>query len=206
MTGTANTKTEANVRAPSLRGIASAFLIGSTLLLSACGADSLPFMEKEITLPCPNYFILEDAASLTQFQEGPGRDITDVLVKARIGEMQLACLTDVDNETDTGKMVIDISPIIAAEMGPANTSNNATLPYFIVVTDPDKKILYREPLTVSVSFQGNKTQVVLIAPPTSVELPITPKIRNDYYRIYSGFELTKEQVEYNRKAIQDRLQ
>lgn len=193
-------------RTPVMRGIASAITLASALALGACGADSLPFMDKKIVLPCPNYYILEDAANLTQFQEGPGRDIIDVVARARIGEMQLGCLSDIETDTDSGKMVIDVSPVIAAEMGPANATNTATLPYFVVVTDPDKNILYREPLSVRVSFEGNKTQIILIAPPTSIELPITPKIRNDYYRVYSGFELTKEQVEYNRKAIQDRLQ
>lgn len=193
-------------KATSARTIFAAAALSAAFGLSACGTDSLPFMSKEITLPCPDYFILEDAASLTRFQDGPGRDITDVLVRAQMGEIRLGCLSDIDGKTDTGKLVVDVSPIIAAEMGPANTTNSSTLPYFVVVTDPDKKILYREPLTLDVSFKGNKTQVILFAPPTSVELPITPEIRNNYYRIYGGFELTKEQVEYNRKAIKDRLQ
>jgi hypothetical protein len=173
--------------------------------LTLTGCESVPFMKKALVLNCPSYYILEDAATLTQFQDGPGRDITDVLVKAQIGEMQLACLTKVDNKTDTGIMVIEISPVVAAEMGPANTSENATLPYFVVVTDPNKNILYREELKLNMSFKGNRTQVIMLAPPTSVEIPITPKIRNDYHRIYGGFELTREQADYNRKAIQDRL-
>ena len=74
--------------------------------LTLTGCESVPFMKKALVLNCPSYYILEDAATLTQFQDGPGRDITDVLVKAQIGEMQLACLTKVDNKTDTGIMVI----------------------------------------------------------------------------------------------------
>ncbi len=102
-------------------------------------------------------------------------------------------------------MIIEITPVVAAEMGPANTTQTASLPYFIVVTDVNKNILYREPLSMKVSFRGNKTQVVILPAPTTVEIPITPEIRNNYYRVYSGFELTREQAEYNRKAIQDRL-
>ena len=103
-------------------------------------------------------------------------------------------------------MTIEISPIIGAEMGPANTTDSATIPYFVVVTDPNKKILYREELSTSVSFKGNRTQIVIAAKPTAVEIPITPTIRNNYYRGYSGFELTHEQVEQNRQAIRDQLQ
>jgi len=186
-----------------MRYFVHTLLIFAALSLSGC--ETLPFMKKTVKLNCPNYFILEDAAALTQFRDGPGQDITDVVAKAKIGEMQLACLTDVDSDTDSGKMVIDISPIIAAEMGPANKTAKTELPYFIVVTDPNKKILYREELKLDVSFKGNRTQVILLAPPTSVDIPITPKIRNNYYRVYSGFVLTKEQLEFNRKAIQDRL-
>lgn len=182
------------------------FLLLPLLFLAACDTPAIPFLKKDVILGCPEYFILEDAAALTQFREGPGRDITDVMFRARIGEMELACLTDVDFDTNAGNMTIEVSPIVAAEMGPANETEQATLPYFVVVTDPNKEILYREELKVDVSFKQNKTQVIFKVPPTSIEIPITPKIRNDYYRIYSGFELTRDQVEYNRKAIKDRLQ
>jgi hypothetical protein len=177
----------------------------SVLALGACENASVPFMAKKIVLQCPEYFVLEDAASITQFRDGPGRDITDVLARAQIGEMQLGCITNIDNDTNAGKMIIEITPVVAAEMGPANTTQTASLPYFIVVTDVNKNILYREPLSMKVSFRGNKTQVVILPAPTTVEIPITPEIRNNYYRVYSGFELTREQAEYNRKAIQDRL-
>ncbi len=186
------------------RLIAVSALLLAMVTLSACAR--LPFTAEPIILKCPNYFILEEAATLVSFRDGPGRDLTDVLVRAQIGEMRLGCLSDIDNETNSGKMVVEVSPIIAAEMGPANDTGTSTLPYFVVVTDSDKKILYREALSIDVSFEGNKTRVVALAPPTSIDLPITPDIRSRYYRIYSGFELTKEQVEFNRKTIRDRLQ
>jgi hypothetical protein len=194
-----------NAHSQRLMRLLPKFLVVATAIsLAAC--DSIPLMEKDIVLQCPDYFVLEDAASLTKFRDGPGRDITDVEVRAQIGEMSLGCLSNIDNDTNSGKMVIEIAPVVAAEMGPANKTQTATLPYFVVVTDPNKNILYREPLTMEISFKGNKTQIVILPPPTKVELPITPNIRNDYYRIYSGFELTKDQVEFNRKAIKDRLQ
>ncbi len=186
--------------------IFSALILLPLLGLAACETPELSFLKKDVLLQCPDYFILEDAAALTKYRDGPGRDITDVEHRAQIGEMELACTTDVDHETNSGNMTIEVSPIIAAEMGPANQSETATLPYFVVVTDPNKKILYREELSVDVSFKQNKTQIIFKAPPTAIEIPITPTIRNRYYRIYSGFELTREQVEHNRKAIKDRLQ
>ena len=85
--------------------------------LSGCGADSIPFYTAPIVLSCPDYAILEDAATLTAFQDGPGRDITDVTVRAEITQVRMECITDVDSDTNTGHMEIKIIPIIAAEMG-----------------------------------------------------------------------------------------
>ena len=173
--------------------------------LTGCGADSIPFYSEPIVLSCPDYAILEDASTLTAFQEGAGRDITDITVRGQITQVQLECLSDIDNDTNSGQMDITIIPIIAAEMGAANTSEAATLPYFIAVVGPDKEILYREGLSMDVSFKNNRTRLVARAPATTIELPITPNIRNQYYLVYVGFELTEQQAAFNRKQIRDRL-
>lgn len=176
------------------------------LALVGCETSDLPFVDKPIILGCPNFFVLEDAATLTQFRDGPGRDITDILVNAEMGEIRLGCLSKVDNDTNSGTLELDLSPIILAEMGAANVDSNAILPYFVIITDPDKNILYREELDMNISFEGNRTRLVYRAAPTTLELPITPDIRAKYYLVYAGFVLTPEQVEFNRKRIRDRLQ
>ncbi len=181
--------------------VALAGLLG----LAGCGADNIPFYTPPVVYACPDYAILEDAATLTAFQDGPGRDITDVTVRAEITQVRMECITDVDSDTRMGHMEIKIIPVIAAEMGAANTAEAATLPYFIAVIGPEKKILYREALSMDVSFKNNRTRLIALAPSTTVELPLTSQIRNRYYQIYTGFALTEEQAAFNRKRIRDRL-
>ena len=176
------------------------------LALVGCETSDLPFVDKPVILPCPDFFVLEDAATLVQFRDGPGRDITDILVSARMGEIRLGCLSNVDTETNTGVMELDVSPVILTEMGASNTEAVAKLPYFVVITDPDKEILYREELNLNVSFEGNRTRLVVTTVPTTLELPITPEIRSKYYLVYAGFVLTPEELEFNRKRIRDRFQ
>jgi len=176
------------------------------LSLAATACTHLPFTDKPIVLQCPGYSILEDAASLTDFQDGPGRDITDISFKAKMGNVKLVCQSHIDNDTNSGTLDVQVSPVIGVEMGVANKTQTATLPYFVVVLDPEKKILYHEALSMTVSFKGNRTRLVATAPPTTIELPITPKIRNNYYRIFSGFILTKDQAAFNRKVIRQQLQ
>lgn len=172
--------------------------------LSGCSGGSV-FSGPPVVLQCPDYAILEDAATLTAFQDGPGRDITDITVRAAITQVRMECITDVDKETNIGQMEIKITPIISAEMGAANIAEQATVPYFIAIVGPDKQILYREALSMDVSFKGNRTRLVALAPSTTVELPITPDIRNWYYYVFAGFELTEQQAAFNRKRIRDRL-
>lgn len=181
-------------------------LVVTAFVVTACEMSDLPFVDAPIILPCPPHFVLEDAANLTKFRDGPGRDITDIEFSARMGELRLGCLSEVDNDTNAGHMELDVSPIVLTEMGASNTSSKAELPYFVVITDPDKNIIYREELTLPVSFEGNRTRLVITAAPTTLELPITPDIRSKYYRVYSGFVLTPEQLEFNRKRIRDALQ
>lgn len=176
------------------------------IALVGCETSDLPFVDKPIILPCPDYFILEDAAQITQFRDGPGRDITDILVNARMGDIRLGCLSEIENETNSGVIELDVSPVVLTEMGASNTDSKAVIPYFVIITDPDKEILYREELSLNISFEGNRTRLVVTAAPTTLELPITPEIRSKYYRVYSGFVLTPEQLEFNRKRIQDKLQ
>ena len=66
-----------------------------------------------------------------------------------MGEIRLGCLSNVDTETNTGVMELDVSTVILTEMGASNTEAVAKLPYFVVITDPDKEILYREELNLS---------------------------------------------------------
>jgi hypothetical protein len=178
--------------------------LGGCLLIAACGVSDLAMLQDPIVLNCPDYRILEDAATLTKFRDGPGRDLTDIEYRAEMGAIRLGCLSDIDPTTNSGVMEIDISPIMQMELGPANENPNTSIPYFIVITDPNKEILYRSEERVDISFAANRTQLVVAAPPITLELPITPTIRNDHYAVYGGFALTEAQTQFNRRSIQRR--
>ncbi len=186
-----------------VRKVLTLSALGAMLTLSAC--ESVPLFSEPIILNCPDYFIVEDAASRTAFRPGPGRDIVDIEDKAKIGTVDLACISDVKKETNSGILELIVRPVFGVERGAADTDLKTTLPYFISITDPDKNILFRHGASFDVSFLGNKTRLVAVAPITRIEVPITPQRRERYYRIYVGIELTHDQLAYNRKLIADGL-
>ena len=151
-----------------------------------------------IILPCPDTRILADASEITYYLEGGGRDLTDVVYEGKIQNIKLACLTKIDTENRIGIMEVEISLNIDASRGPANRSRKATYPYFISVTNLEKKIIYHEKFNVGINFSGNRSKLSFSNNPITIELPLRPKLTSKHYLIYSGFILTRKQLEFNR--------
>ncbi len=172
--------------------------------LAGCGATDQvkELFADPIVFPCPDDRVLADAAELVRYAEGQGRDLTDVDSEAQIARMELACLTRIDKKTRVGEMEIEIAFNFIATRGPANRSRKATFPYFISVTDLDKKILYREEFEVGVDFSGNRTRLAFKNEPITITLPLRPELTSKNYLIYGGFLPNREQLEQNRQRRQ----
>lgn len=139
-----------------------------------------------VILACPNYQILADASEILRYVEGGGRDLTDVVSEGEIKDIRLECLTKIDKKTRVGVMEVEVRLIIAASRGPANRSQEAIYPYFISVTDLNKKIVYYEKFNVSIDFFGNRSKLSFASNPITIELPLRPELTGKKYLIYSG--------------------
>ncbi len=186
--------------------IASALAIA----LSACESakesyENVSLLWSEpVVLPCPQSKIVADAARLIKFRDGPGRDLVDVDVEGQIGDVKLACLSKINKKTREGSMEIEATVLFSAQRGPANTNRRAVFPYFITVTDLNRTILYREKFNVGITFPGNLTKTLFGGESVTLELPINKTITQKDYVIYTGFQLTRGQLDYNRTAIKAR--
>ncbi len=174
--------------------------VGALVLLSSCGATEkvTRLFEDPIVLACPDSRILADAAELISYAEGGGRDLTDVNVEGQIDNIALACLTKIDRDTRIGVMEVEVGLNFVATRGPANKTRQAIFPYFISVTDLEKNVLYREQFEVAVDFSGNRTKFGFRNTPITIELPLKPDVGGKSYLVYTGFVLTKEQLQANR--------
>ena len=189
-------------------------LAATTIILSGCeslgnSAENTyervaSLWDKPTVLPCPDYRILADASRIVQFRQGTGRDLVDVNMDGRIGDLTMECLTDVNKDTNSGNMEVAITVSFGAKRGPANINKQAVLPYFISVTDHKRNVLYREEFKVSVRFPGNQSAIQFFGETVKLELPLTPKISSQNYLIYSGFQLNREQLLYNQRIKERR--
>ncbi|WP_420345222.1 hypothetical protein [Pelagibius sp.] len=166
-------------RKPSL-GIA----LAAVALLAACAGD------EDAPRPCPEVVLLSDASKQVKFS-GQGRDLTDVLFEAEIEPGRVVCEYD-DNTVD-----VDLQVRVVASRGPANSDRLANINYFVAVARADQTVLARESFDIAIPFPGNRTRVSGLEEIGQI-IPLSQGEDGRDYRVYLGFDLTPEELQFNR--------
>ncbi len=160
----------------------------------ACTARDAPVVR------CPVTRGLEEAAQLIRFKPGPGRDITDILFEAEFAEISGTC------EIDDDEIEVELKLVILANRGAADTSREASFRFILAVVDIDRNFIVHEgralrrPFVGQVEFPGNQTRVVY-TDEFELTIPKTPAQGADDFLIFISFELTPDELEYNRRRI-----
>ncbi len=180
--------------------LSRAATVGVLLVLpTACG-----LFEADRPAPlCPSVRIVKETGTLTRFAPGRGQDLTDVDFGAHFVDVLNRCDNIGDADDPGRKVVMVVAPVIAAQRGPANDSRVARLTYFVSVVDGSRSILSKEAFPTELVFPGNQTRVVVEDddPLISVEIPL-PEGRNPAtYSVLLGFQLTPEELAYNRRRL-----
>lgn len=159
--------------------------------LVACASEESP------TAPaCPNIVIVKDTAELTAFRPGPGRDLTDVVLDARIDRFDGECETDLEPGR-IGTVSVDLQLFFEAIRGPANTTRQGEFSYYIAIGDRNGKILAKKVFSTEFEFEGNRNRIGA-AEELTQEIPLGSGDLGDDFDIFVGFQLSPEQLDYNR--------
>ncbi|MCG8507848.1 MAG: hypothetical protein MI741_01350 [Rhodospirillales bacterium] len=154
--------------------------------------------------PCPQVLQIEEAASVTRFVDGPGRDLIDVLFEGSIGNASGVCEYDVDDDTETGTLGVEMTLSFEVGRGPANRDRQADLNYFVAITDAERRILNKQNFSGTVNFPGNKTRLVWLDEPVYLSIPLAAGQTGSDFRIFVGFDLSKDELQFNRDKIRNR--
>jgi len=175
-------------------------------LLTGCSAvdDVVEMVKPSGPTVCPDISVLLDASEQTAFKDGPGRDLIDIEFEGEISGVQVACDYDLDRTTKAGTLDVMVTPFFTVQKGAANTTGRAPVSYFVAVTDRDKKIINKRTFSVDLVFQGNATQARFADEPVVMTLPIEAGRDGTDYLIYAGFQLTREQMDYNARKRERR--
>lgn len=153
--------------------------------LAACGANRPP-------PPCPVAATVADAATLTTYRPGEGRDLTDVTFEAAIAGAVTGCVFKED------KLQVDLRVEILAQRGPADRDRVGEFQYFVAIATSERTILAKEFFTVRVDFPDNRRRAGVFEEIGEV-IFLKPGQTGSDYSIFVGFQLSPEQLEENRQ-------
>lgn len=165
--------------------------LGMGLALTACAGQTTT----TTVPPCPRVGILADAARMTVFRDGPGRDITDVQSFSQIAGFSGSCYY-----TDKLRTVmVDLRIDLTSERGAAaNGPRTADLPYFITILDKNRDIIAQQDFTLRADYPVNSVRLGLFDE-IEQRLPLKQGEFGDAYEVLIGFRLTPDQLEWNRQ-------
>ena len=86
---------------------------------------------------------------------------------------------------------------LAITRGPVGSGSSLTLPYFIAITQ-DGAIISKQSLTALAQFPDNGDKVLVRTDQVTFDLPVTRAHPGTSYKIEVGFQLTPQQLDYNR--------
>jgi hypothetical protein len=172
-------------RALSAIGIAAAILAGCS-----SGDDAM-------TALCPGGGIVPDLNLLVRFREGPGRDVTDVVVQGKVADIRIDCDYPKGRNAKPG-VAVDLQVAIAAERGPADRTRKASLPYFVAIVDRDRNIAQKFYFNAEFEWKDNRP-VVGRTDRHELNIPLRSNFDGPSYQIFVGFQLDEAELDWNRK-------
>jgi len=158
------------------------------LLVGACSGD-----EVGQPVACPPVLTVADAAFVTQYRDGPGRDLTDVRFTGAIEDTFWTCGYDQDGNVD-----VEITIAMAAARGPAADEPVAHFDYFVALTDETQAILAKRVFSFDIPFEGN-VNAVGFQRVVGTTFFVGDDTTGASHRIYLGFQLSEDQLTDNRR-------
>ena len=164
------------------------------MLLTACSmmTNSTPTME------CPPVSILGDASKVTRFVDGPGRDLIDIDFTGEVTHLSGKCFYEIDGDTGSGVVRVNVKPEFRIERGAANKTRQADFEYFVSIVDDQGGILDKQVFPYSAKYWKNRTSVKDFDKPVELAIPLSGGQSGQDFTIYVGFQLSREEVEFNR--------
>lgn len=155
----------------------------AAITMIGCASDRLA--------QCPSVSVLVDTATLPVFSA----DGKSVAYLVRMTSASRDC--DVDRlKKDVGASVDINFRAIRSEDGPAA---NYVAPYFVAVSS-EGHLLAKQAFSLPFTFQQNQKVVEFSDAVNSIQLAVGRDKKPADYGILVGFQLTKEQLNYNRRA------
>lgn len=166
-----------------------ALLTALLVVLAACGPKT-----NEFPPACPNPAFLRDLSDLLRYRaNSSGRDLTDLVVRARLTALNGNCKDASPTSLET---VVQVS--MEVFRGPAMVGRRVEVPVFLAVVEGEA-IINKRIFPIIVDFPSNLDRVVIAVPPVTLMLPVSAQKSGASYGIIAGFQLTPDELAQNQR-------
>ncbi len=195
-------KMESNLM--SKRAIKLAVLTGLGLVLAGCGSaqDINPWAKKYPVPACPKIQLLKDTDTITVYRSGPGRDITDIRYEADLKGFAGEC-EYIGEKGVYSAVKVTLKVGVEISRGPAEKSQLVGVSYFVAIPEFYPKPEGRQVFTAKVKFPENRNTMRILDEEVELSIPLNKTRKGPGTKVYIGFPLTPEQLEFNRQKRQN---
>ena len=182
---------------PRLRSLATTVLLLALTSVAACGGNGavkrLASILKAEEKPCPAAVVVAEARNIYDLAPG-GSTPEHLRVAGRITVPVAEC------KYRKGKIAVELDLPFEAARGPVLKKGRLTLefPYFVAIADRYDNILGKETFVATIKLGGDQERAGTVEKIEQV-IPLGPEQDGSHFVIYVGFQLTPDQVEFNRR-------
>ncbi|MCB1563038.1 MAG: hypothetical protein KDJ75_05625 [Alphaproteobacteria bacterium] len=159
--------------------------------------------EKLLSLgACPHIEIVEELGTLHDFGNQTGAQESDLISTVQIRESSNSCFYE--NKSVT----IDLELAFDGALGPRGRLKDSdkpslSYPFFVAITDGGGTILAKEIFSVSLVYGAEQNSQTATEKLRQI-IPVPSKQKGASYKILTGFQLSQDQLAYNRAMIEAR--
>jgi len=142
---------------------------------------------------CPAAGAVPELANFVEFVDPARPSIQTVVSSARIGTIQSKC------DYGSQSVTVDIRLAFEGAQGASGTGGTQSYPFFVAVTSPNGAILAKEVFAANMNYSSGNRQTYFES--MRQIIPIINKDAGVHYKVLAGFQLSPEQLAYNRAVI-----
>ena len=147
---------------------------------------------------CPTVQIVDELSSLSEFT-GSTRTEPNLISRVNLNQVESSCAF-ID-----GQIALDLRLAFEGALGPKAKKSSSdkplfSYPFFVAVTNPSGVILAKEIFSASMTYERNEDSHTYFENMRQL-IPISDRENAHRYKVMLGFQLSEEQLKYNRKYL-----
>jgi hypothetical protein len=147
---------------------------------------------------CPNVSVVQDLGALYEFTDMSRPEEQTLVSRADMSLERVSCVYS----PERGSVAVQMTVSFDSKLGPRSKiykgdRPNFAYPYFIAVSNPMDEIIAKEIFAASVSYESNQNELSYKETLRQI-IPLDALSAGPDYNVLIGFQLTDDQLAYNR--------